>query len=372
MACVVRAWVLLFIVEILAPVALALGAPGVAQGPPPPPEVVVPEIDPLAVTPEMEAFLETHITDVMRRDIRLRKLQEAIFDPDGGLGITYGTHETYTAAETFEKATGNCLSFTLLFVSMARHLGFEAHFVEVDEVTGWSQRGQVSFNHWHMYAEVVFDNSRLQVDFLPWSDRRYRTKRRIEEPRVRAHYYNNVGAQKFSRAGSQHEALAYFEKALELDATFIPARINLAVAQRRRGLYDAAEANLMAVLDLDRRNPQAASGLATLYGAMGRDADAKTWRSRRQRFLERNPFHHYRLGLAALQQDDPASARKHFKRAIVRQVDEAIFHEQLAMANLRLGDRRQARANLRQALEHADEPARRQRIEAQLEELGSR
>ena len=330
----------------------------------------VPDIDPLAVTPAMASFLAERITPNMQRETRLRKLQEAIFDPEDGLGITYGTHGTFTAAETFDRATGNCLSFTLLFVSMARHLGFITHFVEVDEVTGWSQQGDVSFNHWHMFAEVEMANGVVQVDFLPWSERQYRARRRIEEPRMRAHFYNNVGAQQLTlHRADPMAAMAYFHKALDLDPTFTPARLNLAVAQRRAGDTKQAEANLLDILRQEPGSSQAATNLANLYSALGRTSEADRWVKKRDRFLKQNPFHHYRLGLRALKDDQPEQARVHFRRAIARQADEASFHQHLAEAYFRLGRFGKAGASLRRALDYTQDPKRIRAIEQALLKL---
>ncbi len=336
-------------------------------------EAAVPDIDPLAVTPAMASFLAERITPNMQRETRLRKLQEAIFDPEDGLGITYGTHGTFTAAETFERATGNCLSFTLLFVSLARHLGFVTHFVEVDEVTGWSQQGDVSFNHWHMFAEVEMANGVVQVDFLPWSERQYRARRRIEEPRMRAHFYNNVGAQRLTlHRDDPSGAIAYFHKALDLDPTFTPARLNLAVAQRRAGETLEAEANLLGILRQEPGSSQAATNLANLYSALGRASEADRWIKKRDRFLKQNPFHHYRLGLRALKDDQPEQARGHFRRAIARQVDEATFHQHLAEAYFRLGRFAKAGASLRRALDFTEDPERIRAIEQALSKIERR
>ena len=333
----------------------------------------VPEINPLAVSPAMAAFLAERIEPNMQRETRLRKLQESIFDPEDGLGITYGTYGTFTAAETFDRAKGNCLSFTLLFVSLARHLGFITHFVEVDEVTGWSQQGDVSFNHWHMFAEVEMANGVVQVDFLPWSERQYRARRRIDEPRMRAHFYNNVGAQRLTQnAGDLDDATAYFNKALELDPTFTPAKLNLAVAQRRSGDTALAEANLLSILQVDPGSSQAATNLANLYSALGRNSEAERWIKKRDRFRKQNPFHHYRLGLLALKNDQPAEARDHFRRAIARQADEATFHQHLAEAYFRLGQRSKAGASLRRALDYAEDPDRIRVLEQALSNLKRR
>lgn len=333
-------------------------------------DVLSPDFDPLAVTPEMEAFLDRHIDPLMQREARLRRLQEAIFDPNSGLGIVYGAHGTYSAAETFEKGAGNCLSFTLLFVSLARELGFVVHFVEVDEVTGWSRFGEVSFNHWHMFADVELANGIVQVDFLPYEERRYRSRQRIGEDRMKAHFYNNLGAQSLTRQQDIDRAEVLFQRALEHDPTFMPAQINLSVAERRLGRLDSAEARLLAVLKKYPRNEQAASNLANLYSAQQRDDAANEWIKRRNRFQRQNPFHHFRLGMTSLAAGDPGMALEHFRRAVARQSDEAVFHEQMAEAYLQLGLYRKARSSLLRALDHSTEETKAD-LEAKLDRLTS-
>ena len=325
------------------------------------------EIDPLATTPEMRAFIDRRISGGQPRMVRLEGLRDALFDPDDGLGVTYGSSATQTAAGTFETRTGNCLSFTLLFVSLARHLDLEAYFVEVDEVTGWSQRGEVGLNHWHMYAEGDLFGDVARVDFLPWTETRYRSSRRISERRARAHFHNNVGADALTR-GENELALAHFDHALELDPTFAPARINRSVALRRSGQSAAAEAGLLEVLDVEPGNAVAAANLASLYLLTDREREAKKWLARRETFLNRNPFHHFRLGLRALQDDELDEARTHFKRAIQRQSDEPVFYEKLAVAQARLGHPRKARSSLKRALQVTQDPERRALIERRLDQ----
>lgn len=345
--------------------AAALLALALAGGPPPAPASVPAGDDPLAVTEEIVAFVEERIRRDQTRQARLLALREAIFDPDDGLGVEYGSSLTRSAAETFRQRSGNCLSFTLLFVVMARELDLDAYFVEVDEVTGWSQRGNVGFSHWHMYAEVEIDNGIVPVDFLPWSDREYRSRRRIDEARVRAHYFSNLGAEALV-AGDGATARALLQRALEADTGFHPARVNLAVALRRHGDVERAEALLLDVLARDTGNVVAAANLAALYLAEGRDDDARQWLARRDAFLRANPFHHFRQGMRALQEGAAREAVSHFRQAIRRQPDEAAFFEQLAAAHVDLGRARRARAALRQALRLADDEERRRRIERRL------
>ena len=328
-------------------------------------EALAPDIDPLTLTPEMKAFVDARIGGRQTRRARLLSLQRAIFDPEEGLGIAYGSAATHTAAGTFETRSGNCLSFTLLFVSLARYVGLEAYFIEVDEVTGWSQRGEIGLSHWHMYVEVEVDSSKVPVDFLPWTERRYRSSQRISEARVRAHYHNNLGAN-FVAAGQPEVALSHFRRALVLDSSFNPARVNMAVALRRMDRDDEAEQLLLRVLRSESSNAVAAANLATLYLEGGRPGDAAKWLAQRDRFLNRNPFHHFRLGMRAFDRGDYKQARNHFKKAISRQPDEGVFFEQLAEAQIKLGATRKARSNLRRALDLTEIPERRRALEERL------
>ena len=116
----------------------------------------------------------------------------------------------------------------------------------------------------------------------------------------------------------------------------------------------------------------AAANLATLYLEQGRRDEAAEWVARREIFLNRNPFHHFRMGLRAYRDGEFSRARDHFKRAITRQRDEAVFFEQLAKTQFRLGATRKARSNLRRALQLTENPDRRQLIENRLLEEGSR
>jgi tetratricopeptide (TPR) repeat protein len=327
------------------------------------------DVDPLALTDEMKAFATKRAGGAGTRLHRLTALQDAIFDADDGLGITYGSDLTFTAAETFTERSGNCLSFTLMFSSLARHVGLVTHFVEVDEVTGWSRRGDVDLSHGHMYVEVETEAGVVSVDFLPWSNTRYRNRQRISEQRVTAHYHNNIGADLLT-ADRLERAVERFRLALLLDPGFLPARVNLAVAYRRSGSTDDAEALLLYVLERDRENSAAASNLAALYLATGREKEANTWLERRKKFLARNPFHHFRLGVRAMAADRPLEARSHLRRAIRRQSDEGIFYEKLAEAHIRLDNPRKARRALRKALELTSDPDDRWQIEDRIQELG--
>ena len=307
----------------------------------------------LALSPEMGRFLARRIQPGLVRQARLQELIDVIFSPEG-LEITYGNTRTRTAEETFKARNGNCLSFTVMFVAMARHLGLNAYFREVDEVTSWDQRGNVVVTGRHMYAEVEADNGLTQVDFLPGTGKLYRSTRRILTPRVWAHFYSNLGVERLTD-GRPVEAVALFERALENDARFSQALVNRGVAYHRLGDTARAEESFLRALEVDPGEMAAATNLAALYLARGRQAEAEPWLERVGGYLRRNPFHHFRLGLRAAREQDLEAAIVSFREAIRRRPEEAFFHLELARVLERSGKHEEAGASLKRALALADE-----------------
>lgn len=326
------------------------------------------EVDILAMSPEMGRFLARRIKPGQVRQMRLRALLDAIFGAEG-LRISYGNSRTRTAIETFEERSGNCLSFTLMFVSMARHLGLNAYFREVDEVTSWDQRGDVVVTERHMLAEVEADNGVVQVDFLPAGSKVYRSSRRIRTPRVYAHYYSNLGVERLT-AGRLAESIELFDRALEHDPSFSQALVNLGVARRRRGDREGAEEALMRALEVDPGELAAASNLAALYLAEGRRDEAEPLLERVAGHLRRNPFNHFRMGLRAGREEEWEQAVGHLREAIRRRPGEALFHAELARAQMRLGRPQAARVNLERAIGLAEGEEERRRVRQLMAELG--
>jgi Flp pilus assembly protein TadD len=343
------------------PALLAAAAPGKAAVPA---AVVVPDVDPLRLTPKMAQFLVKEVGGRQGRALRLNALINAIFSKDG-LDITYGETATRTAIETFKERDGNCLSFTFLFVAMARHLGFSAYFTEVDEVLSWDQRGEILVVHKHMFATVEMDNGTVRVDFLPGAEKRYRDIRRISDSRAVAHYYNNLGADLLT-AGDAAGALPYLDKALERDRSLTLALVNRGVAYRQLGDFAAAEECYRQALEVDKGEASAASNLASLYLSQGRVEEAQPLLRRVHNHLKRNPFHYFRQGVLAAERGHSEAAIKHLRQAIDRMPGESGFHAALADAYLQAGDLEEARKSLRRALRAAKGAQQRSQMEARL------
>lgn len=321
----------------------------------------------LELTPEMKLFVNSRVSE--RDDPKgvLNSLIDAVFGPSG-LAIEYGNSRTKTPAETFQTHSGNCLSFTMLFVAMARHVGLEARFNEVTEILAWDRRGAFVVNNRHMFAEVEIENARVRVDFLPGERKRYRLVQRISDERALAHYYNNLGAEAVA-AGSDESALAYFAESLRMDESLSLAWVNQGVAYRRSGEFDRAEASYRRALELDPSETTAASNLAALYNAIGRERQAERYLKIAKNHQQRNPFYHYRLGLQTAAGGELEEAVRHLKKAIRRDFEDPTFHAELAAVYTRLGDSRKANQSLVKAMELSADDNEREAIQRRLEKV---
>ncbi len=74
------------------------------------PPVQVEDVDVLALSPAMEEFLERYVLQYSSPQTRLELLTTAVVR-SGVLGFQYDEFQTLTAAEAFEKRTGNCIGF---------------------------------------------------------------------------------------------------------------------------------------------------------------------------------------------------------------------------------------------------------------------
>ncbi len=327
------------------------------------------DVDILELSPEMARFLVRRVSPRQSTEAQVDALLDAVFGKKG-LDISYDSTATRTAIETFKAKNGNCLSFTILFVAMARHLGLDAYFEEVDQVISWDRRGEVVVRNLHMVVEVEFANGYQIVDFLPEAEKRYRSIKRISDMRALAHFHNNIGVDALA-SGDVDRAVRSFSDALAADHDFGYAWTNLGVAQRRMGDFDAAEESHLKALEIDRNEPAALANLASLYLAQGFTDKAEPLQRQVEGHLDRNPFHHYRQGLASVRDGDLESAIRQLREATRRMPDESTFHAALGDALVRVGETGKARKSLEKALELAEDAQEEERLKAELASLGS-
>lgn len=110
----------------------------------------------MAMSLEMNAFLEQYVADTLNNESRAKKLSNAIF-PEEALGLKYNPLLTSTAMITFDVGAGNCLSFSYLFVAMAKEIGLDVQFQEIHILSEWN------FTNDAIYVESRHINVRVNL-----------------------------------------------------------------------------------------------------------------------------------------------------------------------------------------------------------------
>lgn len=195
----------------------------------------------LALTPRMKRFAETAVAGFSTQSSAVRALLQSIIDPRQ-LGLQFDETATFNAAQAFEQARANCLSFTALFVAMARHVGLETYFNEVDVPPVWGIDGHDTFVLYkHVNALVRVGAGRWQViDLYPEEYDISYPQRKISDRQATAQYYNNL-AMDWLRADRPAAARRYLAKAIEIAPEISYLWGNLGVSYWRSGQPAAAE-----------------------------------------------------------------------------------------------------------------------------------
>jgi len=322
----------------------------------------------IAVDGEMRGFLAEHVTagENLRK---LRQLVRAVVE-NRDFRIIYGD-ETRVAGETFRARRGNCLSFTSLFVALAREAGLDASYQEVDVPPSWSLSDDSVVVSRHVNALVaVRPGAEHVVDFDMGEFRAAYPRRAISDARAAAHYYSNLGVERM-QAGDSAGAYAHFMRALAMDRTLAQIWVNLGVWHRRAGEAALAEASYLEALQLNSREYVAMSNLARLHASEGHTELAQWYERRTTQYRLRNPYYRYERAKVAYLSGDFASAARQLREALRGADNDPAFYSLLGMTYRQLGRENAAREAFTRAIELAEDENQRGALERKLELLGA-
>jgi tetratricopeptide (TPR) repeat protein len=264
---------------------------------------------------------------------------------------------TQTTTATFRDRQGNCLSFTMLFVTLARAAGLPAAYQTVDVPPTWSNDGRVVIaNHVNAVVRTGVGEQTI-VDFNQRDYEGRGRSRRVGDDYILALFYTNLGAEALLR-GERAAALAHLQAAARLRADLAGAWVNLGVLYARASLYDHAESAYLRALDADPDEPSALANLAAIYAAIDEPELAAAYGKRVQRYRERNPYYHFALAKRLYDERQPLAALAAVRKALRLDDDEAKFHALQGAALRELGREREAaqsfsRARIQAAVDDA-------------------
>jgi len=316
-------------------------------------QATVSEDEILALDPRMIRWVE-HYVDIHADPIsRLNQLLYAMIGK-GTFGLEYDD-STHSASETYRTRRGNCLSFTNLFVAMARHVNLDANFQEVEIPPDWTRKDNTFMLNRHVNVLVrIGERGKQVVDFNIEDFRTTYDRRKVSDERAMAHFYNNMGVQNMQE-GDPRLALSYFRKAiLDNNQQFSPAWSNLGTLYLSQGYPRHAEAAYLKALEVYPNEYVAMSNLARLYEQTGDSEKADFYNGQVASHRMKNPYYRYQLAREAFFSHDYETAIKHLKLAIRKKQSEDSFYFLLGLSYRQLGEQAEAEVAFEKAQFYAD------------------
>lgn len=314
--------------------------------------LIAPE-DVLSLTPEMKKFTRKLVKRSQEPMEQARRLVTLLvrkdFFPKG-----YYTENTLTASAVFNERSGNCLSYTNLFVAMARELGLRANFQLARLPASWSADSGYLVRSRHI--NVLISDARiptkdwLTVDFNKVASAALYPHTPVSDSFALSSFYNNLAIDQLY-AGDFRATVALLAQAIEMEPNNADAWVNLAAVYLRHKKSGDAQRAFEAALRAEPGNESALAGLARLFEAQGNSERAASYTNEIKSRRDQDPFFQFATAQAAYEQKAYQTSLQHINRAIELRERGAFYYLQAliyhAQGKLNLASASLAQAQLR-------------------------
>jgi Flp pilus assembly protein TadD len=302
----------------------------------------------------MRGYVASSVNPDVTATARFRQLINAL-DRDGYFKTAYSAHQTLSATAAFEARGGNCLSYTNMFIALAREAGLEAVYQVVDVPPSWDAEANFLIRYAHI--NVLVKNAHLDrqfsqtvVDFNDVRPAADYPRREVSDAYAKALYFANHSVA-LLKAGEVRAGFAHLRRAIDTDPSNVDLWVNLGAFYAVQGESAAAAEAYHVALRINGNNKAALSGLARSYANLG-DGRAAQYRERVANYRETNPFYHYALAKAAFDDADFASSLDYINAAIGLSRRTGRFHLLKGLVEQQLGDEEAAESSFRRARRH--------------------
>lgn len=311
---------------------------------------VLPPDEVLYLTPEMRAFARTLVGRSLPPLERAKRLVHVLvrkdFFPKG-----YYTEHTRTASEVYDERSGNCLSYTNLFVAMARELGIRAHFQFARIPPSWTSDSGYLVRSRHI--NVLVSDKKLSsanwvtIDFNKVASSSIYPSRPVSDAYALSSYYNNLAVDKLY-AKDYRATVALLAQAIEIEPNNSDPWVNLAAVYSKHNKDVQAQAAFEAALRAEPGHESALAGLARLYTDRGEPQTAAVYTNEIKSRRERDPYFQFATAQAAYENKAYEKSLKHIDKAIDLRARGSFFYLK-ALVHYARGELTMANTNLKQA-----------------------
>ncbi len=313
----------------------------------------MPDVDLLGVSEEMQEFVDGEIGNARIPTVKFKRMFRGL-TREGYFRESYIADSTRTATETFQRKSGNCLSYTSMFIALAREAGLDARFQLVNVPPSWDADSGYLIRYTHVnvllrgFAYDTAYGSDFSVDFndvLPDADY---PRREISDQDAASLFYANRSVQ-YLRSGDMRLAFVYLKKAIETSPRNADHWINLGAFYSKQDSLENALSAYEVALSLDPGHRGAISGLGRTNLQLGNLEEAEYYNDQVTRYRERNPYFHFALAQAEYEQGQYRTALESINTAIDLKYRSGRFHFLKGLTQYKLGDLESAQTSFDRA-----------------------
>jgi Flp pilus assembly protein TadD len=277
-----------------------------------------------ALDDEMRQFVR-QVSAVGDSSARVNRLLLAM-KQRGLFSLEYNEAVTQTVSGTFHDHRGNCLSFTMLFIALAREFGLHARYQLVDVPPQWNLDSDliVIANHVNAVIDSRSDHD-LVVDFNRTNFREEYPARKVDDAYAASLFYTNLGAEALLKR-DYAASFTLLREAIRARPNVASPWVNMGVLYGRQGLFNHAEAAYLHALQIAPEERSALANLAGIYEELGDTERAAEYRERVRHYQDINPYYHYARAQKAYREARYEDTLAELKRSIRLRNDESAFY----------------------------------------------
>ena len=317
------------------------------------PEIQVPDVDVLALSPAMEEFLEHYILKYADMHTRMYLLMNSI-SSNGVLGFDYDESLTLTSTEAFAARSGNCIGFANMMIALARRSGLKAHYQELFRQPDYASREDTVLLIKHINVVLEAPGYTYVVDVSGIKLNPIMRRRIVKDNYAKALYLNNIGAEALFE-NDLSTAYAYMLKAIDTEPLMTDPWVNVGVVFGRNDQVNEAEIAFQRALQIDASEFSAMSNLYEVYLAQGDVESAAELQAQVEKHRWSNPYYLLKLSNDALEQDRFDESISLLQRAIREKSGDHLLYFALAKTQYLSGEITKAHDSLARARELAPE-----------------
>ncbi|NIP13294.1 MAG: tetratricopeptide repeat protein, partial [Pseudomonadales bacterium] len=303
----------------------------------------LPPVNILEIDADMRAFVADAVGDVRNSSVKFKRLMRALVQAGYFNGSYYQPGLTLTASELFAAKTGNCLSYTTMFIALAREAGLNAGFQVVQVPPNWDADSGYLIRYTHISVLLsgvrgdVTDSGEVSVDFNAFHPDPHYPRHPVSDEDATALFYSNRSIDGMKK-GDARNGFALLVKALELTPDNADLWQNLGAFYALQKQPEMAVRAYEVALSVDHHHEGALSGLARSYRLLGDRQQAEAYARRVHEDRSRNAYYHFAMAQAQFDKGLYDDALNSIDSAIDLERRNPRFRFMKGLVQVKLGD----------------------------------